>query len=190
MCLILAYYAEKAEIAAITGAYLAGVILSTTSYRTKISHNIEISAYLIFTPIFFVGIGMSTEIKNIGASTLAFAMVALITAVLSKVIGCGAGARMMGYKLKQSLQIGVGMVSRGEVALIVTSVGLKQGIIESRLFTVMVLVVVLTSLVTPPLLKWTFKGEPEADTTFFDAEEEDEEHEGNHNKQNAELANI
>ncbi|MGE4282149.1 MAG: cation:proton antiporter [Clostridia bacterium] len=177
ICLVLAYFAEKAEIAAITGAYLAGVILSTTSYKTKISSQIEVAAYLIFTPIFFVGIGMSAEIKNIGAPILIFAIAVFLAAVLGKIIGCGLGAKLMGFNRKRSMQIGIGMASRGEVALIVASVGLKQGIIEARLFTMMVLVIVLTSLITPALLKVAFKGEPAADSLFPEDDEEGEEHE-------------
>ncbi|MBZ4646189.1 MAG: hypothetical protein PWR27_1099 [Petroclostridium sp.] len=171
LCLILSYYAEKAEIAAITGAYLAGLILSSTSYRAKIAGNIEVAAYLIFTPIFFVGIGMSTEIHSMG-STLAFALAMLAVAIIGKIAGSGAGAKIMGFTTKQSLQIGIGMVSRGEVALIVTNIGLKQGIIKSDLFTVMVFVVVLTTLITPSMLKWSFKGEKPVDDADLEIEEE------------------
>ncbi|MDK2798814.1 MAG: hypothetical protein PWP27_318 [Clostridiales bacterium] len=174
ICLILGYYAEQAEIAAITGAYLAGVILSTTTYRTKISHNIEVAAYLIFTPIFFVGIGISTEIHNMAADSIIFAVVMFVVAVLGKVIGCGAGAKLMGFNIKRSLQIGIGMTARGEVALIVASIGLKQKIISSNVFTVMVFVIVMTTLITPSLLKWAFKGEKPADDVELPEEEYDE----------------
>ncbi len=162
ICLLLAYYAEKAEIAAITGAYLAGVILSSTSYKSKIANNVEIAAYLIFTPIFFVGIGMSVEVTSVGSNIL-FVLVMFIVAISSKVIGSGVGARMMGYANKQALQIGVGMASRGEVALIIITIGLKQGLITAGTFSVMVLTIILTALITPLLLSYSFKGEEPVD---------------------------
>ncbi len=173
LCLILAYFAEKAEIAAITGAYFAGVILSTTSYRSKITNNVEIAASLVFTPIFFVGIGMNTEINQFDWSSILLAVVILIAAITSKIIGSGFGAKLMGFSYKRALQIGMGMAPRGEVALIVVTIGLKQGVITPDLFSVMVLVIILTALLTPPLLKWTFKGEASVDDVFEKQYEEE-----------------
>lgn len=177
ICLVLAYYAEKAEVAAITGAYLAGVILSSTSYRSRITNNVEIAAYLVFTPIFFVGIGMSVEVHNMGWISILFAIVMLLAAVASKVIGSGLGAKLMGFTSKQALQVGVGMASRGEVALIVTTIGLRQKIIEPNLFSMMVLVIILTALITPVLLKWSFKGEKTVDDVYENAYKEENEKE-------------
>ncbi len=173
ICLLLAYYAEKAEIAAITGAYLAGVILSSTSYKSKIANNVEIAAYLIFTPIFFVGIGMSVEVTSVGSNIL-FVLVMLFVAISSKVIGSGVGARIMGYTNKHSLQIGVGMASRGEVALIIITIGLKQGLITAGTFSVMVLTIILTALITPSLLNLSFKGEETVDDILASKYADDE----------------
>lgn len=163
LCFILAYYAEKAEVATITGAYLAGVILSTTSYRSKISNNVEIISYLAFTPIFFVGIGMKTDINNMTMFNILAVICILIVAIGSKVIGCGVGAKIMKFSTKRSMQIGVGMAARGEVALIVSSIGHKQGIISNQVFSIMIFAIILTSLLTPVLLKITFKGEESVD---------------------------
>jgi Kef-type K+ transport system membrane component KefB len=172
ICFLLAYYAEKAEVATITGAYLAGLIFSTTSYRSKVSNNMEIMAYLVFTPIFFVGIGMKTQIRGMDLNSLWFVLIIFLVAMLSKIIGCGVGSRIMGFSNKRALQIGVGMASRGEVALIITTIGYKQGILSDSLFSLLIFAVMLTSLITPILLKIAFKGEKPADEAEYSLDDE------------------
>ena len=160
--LFYAWFAEYVgEVALITGAFLAGVFLRRTDAHRLIDEKMHTLAYAFFVPIFFVGVGLSADAGGFeGADVLLLVVVSLV-AVVSKVIGCGLGARLAGEPLLRSLQIGTGMISRGEVGLIVASVGLTQGLIDTDLFSVMVLMVLVTTLITPVLLKIVFARERE-----------------------------
>lgn len=157
-CLLLAYAAEEFfGVADITGAFLAGLIISNTVKRDYIGHRFETMSYLLLSPIFFASIGLSVEIESMSSSLIIFSIVLLIMAIISKIIGCGLGAKLCGYTNKESLQIGTGMISRGEVALIVASKGATVGLISAELFAPIVVMVVVTTIVTPILLKFVFK---------------------------------
>ncbi|GMQ63922.1 cation:proton antiporter [Vallitalea maricola] len=159
LCFIFAYLAEMFSVAAITGAYFAGVALATTPYRHRVVSKIQSFAYALFTPIFFVSIGLSAVIKSDIVNYIGYALVIVVIAIFGKIVGCGLGARLSGFKGKQSLQVGVGMIARAEVALIVANQGLRSNIITNRTFTSIVLLVVISTIVTPPLLKMLFKNE-------------------------------
>ncbi|MCT4687049.1 cation:proton antiporter [Vallitalea sp.] len=159
LCFIFAYLAEMFSVAAITGAYFAGVALATTPYRHRVVSKIQSFAYALFTPIFFVSIGLSAVIKSDIVNYIGYALVIVIIAIIGKMVGCGLGARLSGFKGRQSLQIGVGMIARAEVALIVANQGLRSNIITNKTFTSIVLLVVISTIVTPPLLKMLFKNE-------------------------------
>lgn len=114
-------------------------------------------SYLLLSPIFFASIGLKVTLTNMTPTIIIFAVVLLVVAILSKVVGCGLGAKICRYTNKEALQIGVGMISRGEVALIVADKGLNMGLMSSGLFGPIVIMVVITTVVTPILLKFVFK---------------------------------
>ena len=140
-------------IADITGAYMVGVILSTFNVRSDIAKKMTVPSYLFFSPIFFASIGIKTELNGMTTSLLIFSVLLLVVAILSKIIGCGLGAKICGYSADEAFHIGIGMVSRGEVALIVAQKGYSMGLLSGDLFSPIVLVVIITTIVTPILLK-------------------------------------
>ena len=154
-CFILSYVAEAfSGIADITGAYFAGLILcNIMELREYVAKKINIMNYMFFSPVFFASIGIKTVLNGMNAEIALFSLVLLAIAVLSKVVGCGLGAKVCGFNGHDSLSIGVGMISRGEVALIVAQKGAAVGLINTNMFPAIVLVVIVTTLVTPILLK-------------------------------------
>ena len=154
-CLLLSYISEVYfGVADITGAYFAGLILcNVTETKSYIASKINITSYMFFTPIFFASIGIKTVITGMSQELILFTLALLIVAILSKIVGCGLGAKICGFSNMDSLAIGVGMISRGEVALIVAQKGEQAGLISSTLFPAIVLVVIVTTLIPPILLK-------------------------------------
>lgn len=154
-CLLLSYISEVYfGVADITGAYFAGLILcNVTETKSYIASKINITSYMFFTPIFFASIGIKTVITGMSQELILFTLALLIVAILSKIVGCGLGAKICGFSNMDSLAIGVGMISRGEVALIVAQKGEQAGLISPTLFPAIVLVVIVTALITPILLK-------------------------------------
>ena len=168
--LLFAWAAEVVGgLAAITGAFLAGVGLSRSPLRDKTEAKIRTIAYTVFVPVFFVSIGLQANARSIGGQSLGFLLALLLVAVVSKVIGSGLGARLGGFSGVQALRVGVGMVSRGEVGLIVASVGVSQELIDPVLFSVVVVLVLLTTILTPILLRQVFPRAP--GPNMVDAEE-------------------
>lgn len=154
-CFIMSYCAEKFfGVADITGAYFAGVILcNVTDSRKYVAKKLTAASYLLFSPVFFASIGLKTDLSGITANIIVFALVLAFAAVLTKIIGCGIGARLCKMSSHESLTVGVGMVARGEVALMVAQKGIDSGNIESGVFPAIVLCVVIAALITPILLK-------------------------------------
>ncbi len=152
-CLILAFLSEELGVAAITGAYFAGVIFSMTTFRNKISHDVSMAGNMMFTPIFFVSIGMGVDLHVVG-SALVLGMLFITMGIVGKVIGCGVGARLSGFSKESSLQIGIGMVPRAEVAIIIANLGVKVGIMDDKGLAAVISMVLVTTLITPSLLKW------------------------------------
>ncbi|EGK12799.1 cation:proton antiporter [Kroppenstedtia eburnea] len=151
-----AYLAEMFGLAGIVGSYFAGLMLSLTKYRTELFERVEIVSFSFFVPIFFVSIGVTADVSGLTKEILILMVVLSLVAILTKVIGAGLGAKLAGFNWNSSLGIGTGMIARGEVGLIVASIGLTRGLIDSDLFTVTVIIVLVTTLVTPPLLKAIF----------------------------------
>jgi len=153
-------YAWTAEvfggIAAITGAFLVGLAFARTSLRQEIEHNLSALTYGFFVPLFFVSIGLEANARAVTGSSLLFGGVLILVAVVSKIIGGGLGARWGGLNSGEALRLGLGMISRGEVGLIVASVGLAQGLIDNVIFAEIVLVVLVTTVITPLLLRWAY----------------------------------
>jgi Kef-type K+ transport system membrane component KefB len=156
--LLFAWAAESGGLAAITGAFLAGVGLSRSPLREKTEGKIRTITYAFLVPVFFVSIGLQADARSLAGPALVFLLVLLLVAVVSKVAGSGLGARLGGFSGVQALRVGVGMVSRGEVGLIVASVGVSQGIVDPALFSIVVVLVLLTTILTPVLLRRTFTG--------------------------------
>lgn len=163
ICFSLAYLAESLGVAGIIGAFAAGIAVSQTSYKKEVEHKIEPIAYAIFVPIFFVSIGMSVSFEGIGGN-IGFIVLLTIIAIATKLIGSGLGARLTGFDLRSSIGIGAGMVSRGEVALIIAAIGLEANLIAQENFTSLIIVIILTTLVTPPILKNIFGTKPPIDS--------------------------
>lgn len=159
-CFALAFIAEELGVAAVIGAYFTGVIFSTTPHRNRVSHEIQRIAYAIFTPIFFINIGLMVQLKNV-TGAIALSVVVIIAAIVGKIVGCGIGAKLSKFSNRESLQIGIGMIPRSEVALIITNLGLGLGIIGDNLFTAIILMVLATTILTPTLLKLSFGGSSE-----------------------------
>lgn len=164
-CLVLAYCAEVFfGVADITGAFFAGLALSSTKKSEYISKRFDTLSYLLLSPIFFAGIGLKVELPKMNGEIVLFTVLLCVVAALTKVIGCGLGAKICKYTSKESLQIGVGMISRGEVALIVANKGEAVGLMSDKFFAPVIIMVVFTTVVTPVLLKLVFKdktSEPE-----------------------------
>lgn len=154
-CFILSFVSEHFfGIADITGAYFAGLMLSDHGEtRTYVVKRINTMSYMLFSPIFFASIGIKTELAGLDGNLILFAVALTIVAILTKIIGCGIGARITGFKTYDAVSIGLGMVSRGEVALIVAQKGSMAGLISGTMFPPVVLMVIVTTLVTPLLLK-------------------------------------
>lgn len=154
LCFGLSYVAEKVfGIADITGAYVAGIILSKLHDSDYIEQKMDINSYMIFGPIFFASIGLKTEISGFTWELLLFSLAFVAVALVSKIIGCGAMSRLCGFKGSDTLKVGVGMMTRGEVALIVAQRGLTEGMIGSQYFTSVILLIIVSSILTPIILK-------------------------------------
>lgn len=158
-----AWFAEYVgEVALITGAFLAGVFMRRTEAHNVIDEKMHTVAYGFFVPIFFVGVGLAADASDFAAGDVALLAAIVGIAVVSKLVGSGLGASLGGESVTGSIQIATGMISRGEVGLIVATVGLNENLIDQDLFSVMVLMVLLTTLMTPILLKIVFPREKEA----------------------------
>ncbi|MCY3780078.1 MAG: cation:proton antiporter [Chloroflexi bacterium] len=150
-------------VAAITGAFIAGVGLSKlpmAGMKHEIEQTMSHLAYVFLVPIFFVDVGLETDLGNFPLDALPFMLLLLLMAVVSKVFGAGFGARMGGFNMRESLRVGVCMVSRGEVGLIIISIGLSSGILDSssELYASLFMVILLTTVLTPPMVRWVFQG--------------------------------
>ena len=157
LCFLMAYAAEKYfGIADITGAYIAGIILCNVRDAEYIDRRVNINGYMFFAPVFFVSIGLKTDFGNVDSNMILFSAGFVIVAMLSKVIGCGLVSKCFKYSWKDCLKIGAGMMTRGEVALIITNKGLGLGIIDSSYFTAVILLIIVSSIVTPIVLKLLF----------------------------------
>ncbi len=157
-CFVMAYVSEEFfGIADITGAYFAGLMLCSMKIGPYVARRCEIPSYLIFSPVFFASVGLKVTLGGMDAGIWIFSLILLVIAILSKIVGCGLGARFCGCTGREALQIGVGMVSRGEVALIVAQKGYASGLLDNQLFAPIVLVVIVTTLLTPILLKVVMK---------------------------------
>ncbi len=160
LCFAMAYLAEEVfGVADITGAYFAGIMLCSTRDHDYIDQKMNISSYMLFGPVFFASIGLKTNISEINASILLFSLGFILVALLGKIVGCGLVGRICGFRGKDNLKIGIGMMTRGEVALIVAQKGLAVGLVDSVYFASVILLIIVSSIATPILLKILFSGD-------------------------------
>lgn len=160
-CLLLSYCAEVFfGVADITGAFVAGLVVSKTQRTQWLASKFDTISYMLLSPLFFASIGIKVVLPAMTGKSCGFTVVLVIVAVLTKVLGCGLGAKVCGYKNYQCARIGVGMISRGEVALIVADKGSALGLMGSSFLGPVVIVVVITTIITPILLKFVFRFGP------------------------------
>ncbi len=149
--------------ASVTGAFIAGLCLGRTQGEVKrtIQDGIRTFNYGLFVPVFFVSIGLSTNLGALGWQSIPFALLLLALAILGKILGCGLGARLGGFDHRSALRVAIGMIPRGEVGLIIGALGQHYGMIPPTVFPAVVLVILATGIVTPPLVRWIFhRSEP------------------------------
>jgi Kef-type K+ transport system membrane component KefB len=157
---VLAFEAQwLGGMAAITGAYLAGLFVALTSAQEKVSQELHPMINSFFGPIFFVSIGLDVNARHL-AGSFGFFVLVLLVAIVGKIVGCGLGARCTGFDNRESLIVGVGMIPRGEVGLITASIGLAAGLVTQNVYMQAVMMVLITTLVTPPLLRFAFPRGP------------------------------
>jgi Kef-type K+ transport system membrane component KefB len=157
---IMLLYGAAAELvggmAAITGAFLAGLMFARTPEKNRIETGFHSLAYALFVPIFFVSIGLGVDLRSVDSSSLWIMLGITLIAILGKIVGAGTGALVSRFSFMESLQIGIGMVSRGEVGLIIAKIGFDEGYLSNNLFSVIVGMILITTLITPPLLRLAF----------------------------------
>lgn len=168
-CLVSSFVAEVFfGVADITGAYVAGLVLSMTNRKRYLVNRFSTLSYMLLSPIFFACIGLTIEMPELTVSLLIFAILITIVAVATKLFGCALGGKICGYSTRECFQIGAGMISRGEVALIVAKKGESCGLMDPKLFGPLVIVVVLTTIIAPIILKILFAKDKDNAPTLKD----------------------
>ena len=161
-CFALSYIAERYfGIADITGAYVAGIILCSINDSTYIERKVDINSYMLFGPVFFASIGLKTNIDNLTGSILLFSLGFVVVGLVSKIVGCGIMAKLCKFNNNDALKIGVGMMTRGEVALIVSQKGLSVGLMDPVYFTSVIFLIIISSISTPIILKFLYSKDKE-----------------------------
>lgn len=156
-CLLLSFCAEEFfGVADITGAFIAGLVISDSNRSKYLNSRFETLSYMLLSPIFFASIGIKVQLTAMTKTIFIFAILLLLVAILSKILGCALGAKLCRYSNREAIQIGTGMISRGEVALIVANKGIAMGLMLPEFLAPVVIVVVVTTIVTPILLKVVF----------------------------------
>ena len=156
-CLLLSFCAEEFfGVADITGAFIAGLVISDSNRSKYLNSRFETLSYMLLSPIFFASIGIKVQLTAMTKTIFIFAILLLLVAILSKIVGCALGAKLCKYSNREAIQIGTGMISRGEVALIVANKGIAMGLMLPEFLAPVVIVVVVTTIVTPILLKVVF----------------------------------
>ena len=166
LALVYAWAAEVVgAVAPITGAYIAGVLMARSAFKREIDSGIHPLTYSMFVPVFFISIGLLVNGRELG-DRAAFTLLLVLVAIVGKVVGAGLFARLLGFSNQESTRVGIGMISRGEVGLIVAGYGLSHGIIGQQVFTASVIMVLATTMITPPLLRLVFPTRPHTDATI------------------------
>ena len=168
MCFLYAWAAEELfGIAAITGAFLAGMMIAHSSQTPYVERRVDMAAYMIFSPMFFVNIGVSlpydTLVSSFSWLLVGFSALFIVAGLISKFIGAGVGAKLCKYSLSDSAKIGVAMMVRGEVCLIIANEGVSSGIMSQEYYPAIVMLIIISSILTPLLLKFLFRKFPQED---------------------------
>lgn len=172
ICLLMSFVAEEFfGVADITGAFIAGLILSKNNECDYIKNRFETVSYMLLSPMFFASIGICITLPSMNLEIFEFTGLLTLVAIVSKIIGCGLGAKICRYSNRESVQIGVGMISRGEVALIVASKGLSLGLMSDYYLGPIIIMVLITTIITPVLLKIIFKDKSDDSNGYKDIEE-------------------
>ena len=160
LCFLFAYSSEMIfGIADITGAFVAGLVLSVNPEHSYIERRSDIMSYMIFTPVFFANIGITTQITSIDSGMILFGLLFVVAGLVGKVVGCGGTALLCRYGLKDSFRVGIGMMARAEVALVCAQKGVEIGMISSSIMPFIVVLIILSSFVTPILMRASYKKE-------------------------------
>ncbi len=160
LCFLFAYSSEMIfGIADITGAFVAGLVLSVNPEHSYIERRSDIMSYMIFTPVFFANIGITTQITSIDSGMILFGLLFIVAGLVGKVVGCGGTALLCRYGLKDSFRVGIGMMARAEVALVCAQKGVEIGVISSSIMPFIVVLIILSSFVTPILMRASYKKE-------------------------------
>lgn len=163
-CFLMSYIAEEwFGIADITGAFIAGVIFCNIKDAEYIARRVDINSYMIFSPVFFAGIGIRNRL-SMDKELILFSILFVAVAMLMKILGCGIVARLRHFNARDSLRVGVGMMARGEVALIVAQKGVSAGVLDPKFFTAVILLIMVSSIVTPILLRLLYRPKKEKPT--------------------------
>nr|MCR4924940.1 cation:proton antiporter [Clostridiales bacterium] len=159
-CFVMSFLAEYVfGVADITGAYVSGVILcNLTKSRQFLAKKMTVASYVLFSPVFFANIGLKTDLSGFTSKIAIFAVLLVIMSIVTKIAGCGLAAKICGLKSRESLTVGIGMVARGEVALMIAQKGIDAGYIDKAIFPAIVLCVIVAALTTPIMLKLSYKG--------------------------------
>lgn len=164
VALLFAYLSELFGVAGIVGSYVCGLMLSLTPHRDELTEKVETFSYPLLVPLFFANIGLVANFREVNTDIIWFSILLVIVAVLGKVFGGALGAKVARFSTKSAFGIGAGMVARGEVGLIVAMIGIERGIISNDLFSAALIVVIVSTLVTPPALKLLMKNGEETET--------------------------
>lgn len=158
LCFLFAFASEKIfGVADITGAFVAGLVLSANPEHTYIERRSDIMSYMIFTPVFFANIGITTQLTAIDSQMFVFGLLFIVAGLIGKVVGCGGTALMCRYGLKDSMRVGLGMMARAEVALVCAQKGVESGIVNPSIMPFVVLLIIISSFATPIFLKLSYK---------------------------------
>lgn len=160
MCFLFAYAAEEwFGVADITGAYVAGIMLSTLTESGYIDRKVEVSNYMIFAPVFFANIGINANFGAISPHIVGFGFAFIAAGLVGKVLGCGLGSLICKYSLKDSFRVGIGMMARAEVVLVCTQKGVDSGIVDQSIMPFVLILIIVSSLLTPLFLKLSYRKE-------------------------------
>jgi len=155
--LILAFIAEVLGVSGIIGAYIAGLVIGNTEKGRKVRGKIDLVVHTIFSPIFFASVGLKLTTLSFSIQVWVFIIIFTAITILSKIVGNGLGAKICGYPKEKAIQIGIGMATRGEVALIIAEEAKNINLINEEVFSIVIITVMLVTLITPILLHYSFK---------------------------------
>lgn len=156
-CFLLSYIAEQLGLADITGAYIAGLALCTTHCVQYLETKTSVLSYMFFTPIFIANIGFQTSFSGLNGSIVLFTVLIIAAAIFPKILACGLGAKICGFSNRESIQIGIGLITRGEIAIVAAGKTINAGFLDASFFSCVILIVLVTVLITPVLLKLVYK---------------------------------